>query len=207
MALKARLGVFERTINERTIHDVNAQEIDSFLRALPGGPVNRNNYRRVLGILYSFAVKQRYTLKNPVREVAIANVEVTKPGILTIAEARAMLEAATPDFLPVIALGLFAGLRPESEIWRLAWSNIDFEDRVIDVQKSKNVASHRFVRIPDNLLAWLKPYANKKGQVSIRNDAFFRRMRATRAGAVTALEGRAIAADNLRDWPSDCLRR
>jgi hypothetical protein len=40
-----------------------------------------------------------------------------------------MLEAATPDFLPVIALGLFAGLRPESEIWRLAWSNIGFEDR------------------------------------------------------------------------------
>lgn len=77
---------------------------------------------------------------------------------------------------------------------------------MIDVQKSKNVASHRFVRIPDNLLAWLKPYANKKGQVSIRNDAFFRRMRATRAGAVTALEERGIAADNLRDWPSDCLR-
>ena len=91
--LKARLGVFERTINERPIHDVNAHEIDSFLRSLPGGPVNRNNYRRVLGILYSFAVKQRYTLKNPVREVAVANVEVTKPGILTVPEARAMLDA------------------------------------------------------------------------------------------------------------------
>jgi integrase len=50
------------------------------------------------------------------------------------------------------ALGLFAGLRPESEIWRLAWSNFDFEDREIDVQKSKNVASHRFARIPDDLL-------------------------------------------------------
>ena len=61
-----------------------------------------------------------------------------------------MLEAATPDFLPVIAIGLFAGLRPESEIWRLVWAHIDLEDRTIDVQKSKNDASVRHVQISDN---------------------------------------------------------
>jgi hypothetical protein len=32
---------------------------------------------------------------------------------------RALLENAAADFVPAVALGLFAGLRPESEIWAL----------------------------------------------------------------------------------------
>jgi integrase len=122
-------------------------------------------------------------------------------------EARALLEGATPEFVPIIALGLFAGLRPEAEVWRLDWSHIDLDAREIDVQKSKNLASYRFVKISDNLAAWLKPHAKKKGPLwLLQDEAFFRRMREIRERAAAKLEADGKDADNLREWPSDCLR-
>jgi len=206
--LRFRLGAFAKSeeFRARSIHQIDAGDIDAWLRALGGGTVNRNNYRRLIGVLFGFALKRRYVLKNPVADVEVANVTVTKPGILSIDEARALLEAATPDFAPVIALGLFAGLRPEAEIWRLDWTHIDLDERTIDVQKSKNVASHRFIRISDNLLAWLKPHAKKKGPLTLQDEPYFRRMRETRERAALKLEKLHQPADALRDWPSDCLR-
>ena len=206
--LRFRLQAFSKSeeFQQVPLHEITVGQIDDWLRRLNGGAVNRNNYRRLLSVLFSFAVKRRYALKNPVAEVEVANVEVTKPGILTLPEARALLAAATPDFVPVVALGLFAGLRPESEVWRLDWSHIDLEERTIDVQKSKNVASHRFVRINDNLFEWLKPHAKKKGPLTLLDEPYFRRMRETRERAVKKLEEENKPFDNLQDWPSDCLR-
>jgi integrase/recombinase XerD len=206
--LRHRLRAFAKSpeFQQVAIHEVTADKIDGWLRRLEGGPVNRNNYRRLLSVLFSFAIKRRYALKNPVADVEVANVEVVKPGILTIDEARGLLEAATPDFAPVIALGLFAGLRPESEIWRLEWHHVDLEERLIEINKSKNVASHRHVRISDNLLAWLKPHAKKKGPITLANEPYFRRMRETRERAAAAMEQKNLSAKNLREWPSDCLR-
>ncbi len=205
--LKFRLNTFAADFPSRSIHEIHADEIDTWLRSLSTGPVDRNNYRRLVSVLFGFATKRRYVLKNPISDVEIANTEVSKPGILDLNEASALLEVATPDFVPVIALGLFAGLRPEAEIWRLDWSHIDLDAREIDVQKSKNLASYRFVKISDNLAAWLKPYAKKKGPLwPLQDEAFFRRMREIRERAAAKLEADGKDADNLRDWPSDCLR-
>jgi integrase len=206
--LRFRLKAFGKSaeFQQTPVHEIAADQIDVWLRRLEGGPVNRNNYRRLLSVLFSFAVKRRYALKNPVADVEVANVEVIKPGILTAEEARALLEAATPDFVPVIALGLFAGLRPESEIWRLEWHHIDLEERLIEINKSKNVASHRHVRISDNLLSWLKPHAKKKGPITLVDEPYFRRMRETRQRAAAKLEEKKMPFQNLREWPNDCLR-
>jgi integrase len=98
------------------------------------------------------------------------------------------------------------GLRPEAEIWRLDWSHIDLDERLIDINKSKNVASHRHVRISDNLFAWLKPHAKKRGPLTLLDEPYFRRMRETRERAALKLEKENKPTDNLREWPSDCLR-
>jgi integrase len=206
--LRGRLNRFAESepFKARPIHDIEANEIDDWLRALAGGPVNRKNYRRLLSVLFSFALRRKYVLKNPLKDVEIPTVKPTKPGILTVPEIQVLLEAATPEFLPAIVLGLFAGLRPESEIWRLKWEDINLDERLIDVAHSKNTAGHRFVKIEDNLAKWLAPYSAKRGLICLSDEPYFRRMRETRDRAIQKLEEKEGSAGNLRAWPNDCLR-
>jgi integrase len=204
--IRVRLTAFGEAFKDRMIHDIKTGNLESYLRSLEVGPVSRNNVKRLLGVLFSFAVKRRYTLSNPAKDTEKANVVVEKPGVLTLDETRSLLAAASPDILPAIAIGLFAGLRPESEIWRLDWSNIDFKEMEIDVGKSKNVASHRFVKISENLREWIVSYAQSTGPVSPDKTGYFDRLRRTRDKAARELEEVGGNSDNLRAWPSDCLR-
>ena len=80
-------------------------------------------------------------------------------------EIARLLSVASPEFLPSLALGAFAGLR-SAEIERLEWSDIDLPGRVIVVGASKaKTASRRVVPVSDNLAAWLAPYAGREGKV------------------------------------------
>ena len=124
----------------------------------------------------------------------IPTVKPTKPGILSIAEVRALLAAATPEFLPAIVLGLFAGLRPESEVWRLRWEDINLEERLIDVAHSKNTAGHRYVKIEEALAQWLLPYSTNCGPICLKDEPYFRRMRETRERAIQKLETQGLCA-------------
>jgi integrase len=42
--------------------------------------------------------------------------------------------------------------------------------------------------------------------LTLEDEPYFRRMRETRDRAARKLEAAGIPAENLRDWPSDCLR-
>jgi integrase len=67
--------------------------------------------------------------------------------------------------LPFWAIGAFAGLR-RAEIERLSWSEIDFDQGVIEVKASKSkTASRRLVTIQPNLREWLAPYSTRIGRV------------------------------------------
>jgi integrase len=72
--------------------------------------------------------------------------------LLTTAELDPKLE-----LVPVIAIGLFAGLRM-SEIKQLDWRNVDFEHRIIDVDETiAKTRQQRNVEMCDLLVAWLTP--------------------------------------------------
>jgi integrase len=156
--------------------------------------------------LFSFALARGYILKNPCLKVARAKVTPQKPGILSLDEARALLSAAGDDMKPIVALLLFAGLRPEAELQRLDWSAIDLKERLIDITASKNSASHRFVKISDNLAAWLAPSKRDSGPVSTRGNYYHEKLRLTREKAAQTLQRAGVPCPALEDWPIDCLR-
>src|SRR5262249_50858509 len=129
---------------------------------------------------------------NPVAGATKAKVTSSPPGILTVDEAARLLEAATPDVLPYIAIGLFAGLR-SAELERLDWSEVDFESGLIEVtaQKSKT-ASRRFVPMQDNLRQWLLKLHKHAGNVTPFGFAYLVAQARKRAG--------------INEWPSNALR-
>ncbi len=178
----------------KSVAGITGEPVDAWLRGLGQSPVSRNNFRRVLNVLFAFAVRRGAALKNPVSDVPVATVKVEKPAILTAAESAALLRHAPPGLRPALALALFAGLRPEAEIFRLDWSAVNLGDRTIDVSDSKNTTSHRFVDIPDNLRAILTPLAKSSGKVAPEHWSYYQMLLAARKAA------------KLGDFPADVLR-
>jgi len=98
------------------------------------------------------------------------------------------------------------GLRPEAELWPLDWKSINLADKLIDVTKSKNSISHRFVKISDNLVAWLAPYAKKSGRVTFGRDSYYTRLQCARHRAAETLESQSKESLKLRLSAQDTMR-
>lgn len=109
---------------------------------------------------------------------------------------------------------MFCGLR-QAEIARLDWRAVDVATGIVivgaDIAKT---SSRRTVAIPDNVSAWLMPYARAIGPVwpaieEARNlwnlariEAGFGPFFSTRAAVHAVQTGR----DGLRPWPDNALR-
>jgi integrase len=193
--LTSRLKRFSKKFGSRNMASITTAEIDDWLRGLPGGPVNRNNYKRNIGVFFSYAEKRGLVLKNPFINASKAKEVPGKVGVLSPAEASRLLENSPKEMLPALALGLFAGLRPESEVMRLDWENIDLDRGLIRVDaKNSKRAANRFVQIPVNLKAWLLPHKKLSGAVSPKGDKYYSLLEKARDSA------------KITDWPADVLR-
>jgi integrase len=198
--LRNRLNVFARTFGGEKAINVSQRMVDDWIMALPHSGTTKNNFRRLLGVLFNFAVDRNYVLQVPISKQSKSSVKLGKPGILTVEECARLISSCDDDILPSIALGMFAGLRPESEIRRLDWSRIDFAAKLIDVEPlaTKNTgdnASVRWVEMPDNLIEWLLPHRKAKGRVwPMGSGAFYSRVEQARKAA------------GIETWPHDALR-
>lgn len=89
------------------------------------------------------------------------------------------IRAARASIVPYLAIGYFAGLRPENELVNLDWKDIDFESRTIRVDPATaKKRRQRYVDMSDNLIRWLTPYAMKEGKIGFSR-AIFRTIRET----------------------------
>jgi len=166
--LKVRFRRFSQDFGSRTIASVTTEELDDWLRNLKGSPGSRANYRRNVGVLFSYATKRRILDHNPVAFTAKPKIVDKAPEIFAVDELRSLLESAqrvSPDTVPMIAIGAFAGLR-DAEIERLDWSEVNLRSGHIEVKAAKaKSARRRIVPIQPNLAAWLRAYSGMTGRV------------------------------------------
>ena len=158
---------FCQDFGNRLIADITVEELDSWLRDLPGSPKTRADYRANIGVLFSYAAQRRLIDFNPISFTAKPKLIDKAPEILTVDELHALLETAkqqSPDVLPMLAIGAFAGLR-DAEIKRLDWSEVDARGHIeVKAAKAKS-ARRRIVPTQPNLALWLRPYAGMTGDV------------------------------------------
>jgi len=190
--LAYRLGRFAMAFPNQMLSTITTAQIDDWLRVLDLSPQSRQNFRRVTYSLFEFAMSRGYAVENPVGKTARVRVVGTAPGILTVSETARLLEAASPDILPCLAIGAFAGLR-RAELERLDWSEVDFESGLIQVKAEKSkTAQRRFVPLQPNLREWLLPLRQHKGNVMPED--FRRQFEAVREAA------------GIMKWPDNALR-
>ncbi|HXE42086.1 MAG TPA: hypothetical protein VN516_03590 [Candidatus Baltobacteraceae bacterium] len=146
--------------------NVTTHDVQDWLDGQKLAAQHYRNFRTVLNTLFEHARARSYCFKNPIEEVE--KIKVPNGGNITIFspdEIASLLSSSSPEFLPVVALGAFAGLRT-AEIERIEWQEIDLRGGFIHVGADKaKTASRRLVPIQANLAAWLAPYANRTGIV------------------------------------------
>ncbi len=179
------------------------------------------NFRRVLNNLFAWGVKQQYLAANPIKGVDVPDGEAKDPEILSLSQCRALLETARtrfPELIGYLTLGLFCGLRPESELGRLTWEAVQWNRGLVHVnRKQSKVVMSRNVKISPNAMEWLLTAPNRKG--AIKPPAFNHRWNQLRwlAGFRTqhrlTLAERAMIAPGgifenrkLAEWPADGMR-
>ena len=177
--LRARLTRFAETFAV-DISTVTTADVQRWLDGLKLAPQTAKNFRTVLYTLFAFAESRGYIFKggNPVEGTEHISANDGNIEIFTPNEIAGLLKTATREFLPVIALGAFAGLRA-AEIERLEWNDIDLAGSFIHVAADKaKTRSRRLVPIVPNLAQWLAPYANHTGKIWKRTANDLRDVRA-----------------------------
>jgi integrase len=183
--LKFRLKKFGEKFGKKMVHEITGEQVEKWIegmklmrgvgadgesQTISAG--SQSNYWRNLGGFFSYAVVNGHAARNPLEGRERPKVQRGEVGILTVDELTRLLAVADERIVPALAIGAFAGLRPESEIVPLQWEDINL-DKVLDedkstkkkpvyksfgwinVKRSKNKKSLRHVPVSENLHDWL----------------------------------------------------
>jgi integrase len=190
--LRSRLGRFADAF-QKDACNVTTAEVQAWLDAQKAAPQTLANTRRVVHLLFEFAVARGYAVDNPVAGTERVEVRGGDVAVYSPAELARLLAAANPEFLPCLALGAFAGLR-SAEVERLGWADVDLVGRCITIGATKaKTATRRVLPVCDALAAWLAPYAGRTGAVwTGSHDAFYAAQQETAAAAGVAWKANAL---------------
>ena len=191
---RQRLARFVFQNGNRLAASITTKEVDQWLHGLACGPQTRLNFRRIVHNFFAFCAARGYCQANPVAKASRPKVPPGTIGILTPAQAQALLSYCSAEIRAAVAIGMFGGLRT-SEIMRLDWAAVDLGRCFIEVAARKTkTAQRRLVAVTPNLHAWLAPFAHASGPV------------APLVGTYQWHFRKAACAAGITPWPSNALR-
>lgn len=188
---------FAKGLAERPLCEVQARDAHNFISSGNVAARTHNCRRRILNVFFKYAVMCGYCRSNPLSLVeTLKETDEEEIKVFTPAQLAALLAAADPSIVPMIALGAFAGLRT-AEIDRLDWSDIRFSQGDIDVGAGgAKTRRRRLVPILPTLRAWLEPHARTEGRI-VPEGARYRLDKARRtAGLLNEWTGKLTPLSN-----------
>jgi integrase len=165
--LVSRMARFCASFGPQTVADITTSDISTWLHSLEASPVTINNYRRLISVLFSHAVRIGACERNPVEGVDPIKQSAGEVGILTVEQASKLLSSAAgePEILAAIVIGLFAGVR-DAELKRMDWREVNLESGYIEIKASKSKsARRRLIEMQPVLKAWLEKCPGKSGAI------------------------------------------
>jgi integrase len=154
-------------LHDRLAADINVRDLDELL--LGEKPTVKNAFMRYLCAVLNWGVKRDYLAGNPVNKLDFEDVvkgdtEIFEPEIV-----QAILQDCLDNDLALLSyrvFGFFCGVRPDGELPRLEWSDVDLEAKQVtlraEITKRKR---KRWVDLSDNAIAWLWEYQHCGGSM------------------------------------------
>jgi integrase len=201
--LRCRSALFTKKF---AVHpaSITTADCQRYLDSLEGASRTKKAHRQIVWRLFAHCESRGYIPRgtNPIAATqTFSGKHEDAVVVWSPEEMTKLLAAANHDFLPVLAIGAFAGLRT-SEILALDWCDVRFADRTIKVVHRKaRCAGTRLAPITDNLFAWLSPLAKKIGPVWPHGQKWKERER-----TITAAQNATTAAAGLLPWRHNSLR-
>ncbi len=172
MAVGVHLKPF---FGDLTLKEICPEHVDTFkaMKLREGkAPATINKQLVILGSMMKRAVVWRYIRENPVQYVSRVKQTRHEMDYLTPDEIRRLLEAASPDYVPVFATAVLTGAR-QGELLALRWGDLDLERRVLFIRRTyspqhgfnepKSERGRRAVKVTPVLAEILREHKEKTG--------------------------------------------
>ena len=219
MGYRNRSEVIKSSLGALPVATIAPAHLNDFLDSLPFTKTTRTAYRTQLSGVLKFCRTKGWMRHNPIDQVPVPGRERGVVEILTPSEIEDLLDAASQDkdariLLPVIALGAFAGLRPE-EARQIRWENIDLSSETPHatvLPETSKTRDKRFPTLNATCLSWLRGCRQTQGVISGDSKQHFRkgweRVRMMAGWHVTEASQKQAKQDGqpVKPWPEDCLR-
>ncbi len=123
----------------RYLHELRVETIESYKarRLTKVKPATVNRELSCLRAMLNKAVQMGYLTDSPMKGIKLLKEPPERVRYLTVDEVRKLLEACSEHLRPIVVCALHTGMRRE-EILGLKWANVDFDNRMILLEKTKN---------------------------------------------------------------------
>lgn len=180
--------------NNTRLKDITPQKIERFKLYLKQDKRNStvNRYLEAMSKMFNVAISNDITRLNPIKEIKKLKQDNLKIRFLTKDEEIRLFKVLESNsiyhhYIPIIICALQTGMR-KGEIKNLKWSNIDFENRYIELLKTKS-GKARKIPISKKLMAeFLKLKANKLSEYVFTNPYTGTKYNHLQHGFTSALE-------------------
>jgi len=209
--LTDQLKRFASDFGDKPIATVTTAQVDKWLSSLRSrrnpnklkeapllSPLSRNHYRATLHAFFGYGAAQarQWCPRNPVADLEPEQVATSEPQAYSPEDAAAIMQAALdhkPALVPVLALGMFAGLRV-SEAVQIDLSKLKSDADEFRVNKGKT--GPRIAPLSATCKAWLHAQARRKGTAWTQSARML-------VNEMQELQSQAQKAPSLKD--SRCL--
>ena len=197
--IRNKVGNFVKAFAKLQPHMLTPKDIKGWLDNNTPSMIGWKKHKTLIKVFFDYLLAEEYIDSNPAAELrpSVKDAHIKQIERYTADEAKRLMEATlheAPAAVPLMAIGLFAGLRP-SEADRLDWSNVNFRTKRIKVtSETAKRRRSRSVHMEPNLISWLLPYSQDSGPVG-PSDSYFRRLRP-----------KIVKAAGIEKWLHDGLR-
>jgi|SRR5271166_3934907 len=183
--------------------DLTAKMIEEAISSFP--PSSKNAVLAYLRAALNFGIRAGWLKENPVDLLEFASIVRAETEVFAPATVEALLRDALENDLtlvPFLVLAFYAGVRPDGELQKVLWTDIDLGAKKHHLTIRAAVAKKRrkrWIDLSNNALAWLGEYQARGGRMDGRITPF--------SASTLRRKRRANAqAAGLTEWPQQGAR-